>query len=50
MREGERKETRVAADCREVEKEDEEAAVAVDAGRQRVSFTESVQILRNSSL
>lgn len=49
MREGERKETRVVADCREVEKE-EEAMVAVDAGRQWISFTESVQILRASSL
>lgn len=49
MREGERKETRVVADCSEVEKDDE-GMVAVDAGRQRLSLTESVQILRTSSL
>lgn len=49
MREGERKETRVVADCREVEYE-EEVMVAVETGRQRISFAERVQILRTSSL
>lgn len=49
MREAERKETRVVEDFREVEKQ-EEPVVAVDAGRQRMSFAESVQILRTSSL
>lgn len=49
MRDGERKETRVVADCREVEKE-EVAAMAGDDGRQRMSFAENVQILRTSSL
>lgn len=49
MREGERKLTRAVADCRDVEKE-EEAVVAVDAERQLMSFAESVQILRTSSL
>lgn len=54
MRDGERKETRVVADCREVEKEEEEVVVvvvaAVDARRQQISFAESDQILRTSSL
>lgn len=49
MREGERKATRVVEGCREVEKE-EEAVVAVDAERQRISFAASVQILRTSNL
>ncbi len=53
VRDGERKETRVVADCREVEKEEEEVVVvvaAVDARRQQISFAESDQILRTSSL
>lgn len=50
MREGDRKETRLVADCSEVEKAGEEAVAAVDAGRQRMSFKEDVQILRTSSL
>lgn len=51
MREGERKETRVVADWREVEKEDDAVVVVVDVGgRRRISFTENVQILRTSSL
>lgn len=49
VREGERKETRVVADRREVEK-DKDAMVAVDAGWHRISLTDSVQILRTSSL
>lgn len=49
MREGARKDPLVVADCGEVEKE-EEATVAVDAGWQRISLTDRVQILRASSL
>lgn len=49
MREGERKDTRGVVDCRELENE-EEAVAAVDVRRQRISFAESVQILRTSSL
>lgn len=49
MRDGERKDTRGVADCREVENE-EEAVVTVDVLRQRMSLAESVQILRTSSL
>lgn len=55
-RDGERKETRLMLDCSEVEKEgeeeeeEEEVTVAADAGRQRISFADSVQILRTSSL
>lgn len=49
MRDGERKDTRGVADCREVENE-EEAVATVDVLRQRMSFAESVQILRTSSL
>lgn len=47
VRDGERKATRFGAVCRDVEKEEE---LMVDDGRQRISFTESVQILRTSSL
>lgn len=49
VRDGERKDTRGVADCREVENE-EEAVAAVDVLRQRMSLAESVQILRTSSL
>lgn len=46
---GERKDALVAVHCSE-EVEKEEVAAAVDAGRLRTSFAESVQILRSSSL
>lgn len=48
-REGVRRETRVVVDRNEVEKVDE-ATIAGDAGRQRISCAENVQILRTSSL
>lgn len=48
-REGERKDIRLVLDCSEVENE-EVVMVEVDAGRQRISLADSVQILRTSSL
>lgn len=51
VREADRKETRVAVDCAVVERDDEEEAMAAEkVGRRRISFTESVQTLRASSL
>lgn len=49
VREAERKESRGAADCTEVVKQDE-AALVLDSERPRTSFTATVQILRSSSL
>ena len=49
MRDGERRNTRAVEDGGEVEKE-EEVTEAVEAGRQRISLADSVQILRSRSL
>lgn len=49
VREAESRESRGAADCMEVEKQDE-AALVLDSERPWTSFTATVQILRSSSL